>query len=684
MLNSLQILSILVNDYPKGGAEVQTYTYQYEDSLSLQIFVEKNKLSEPQHVLVQVYTDEKESHLFVTLEGELRQLIPHARVLPGSPAENDERFEVETARKTVLSFTTFGEISVEELTLQLAYLNHHLRESEQRYRSLFENNPNLIYSMDRNGMILSVNPALIKEIGYLPKEVRGTPAVHYIVESQQAETIEYFRKTLNGEPQYFSIDIKGKDGLARSFQITNVPIFVNDNIVGVYGIGQNITEQKKDREKITRLAYHDSMTGLPNRLLFQQTLEGAMKKAQSERHPMAVMFLDLDRFKFINDSVGHYSGDEILKKAVFKMGNTIEDEHFFSRFNGDEFVLLVPKVKGADEVSQIAHSLLAVLKEPITHEDREFYLSASIGISLFPDDADDGEDLMKNADTALNRAKQQGAGKIQFFEKEMKKILSERFELENDLRRALENDEFLVFYQPQIKVRTGKVYGSEALIRWRHPKLGLVTPGTFIPLAEETGLIHEIGRWVMNTACRQARTWQRNGYHDFSVSVNVSARQFQQACFVGDVRDALTQSGLEPQFLHLELTESITLRDARQSIHHVRALKKLGVKVSIDDFGTGYSSFSYLKDFSIDILKIDRSFVRNLRNGSHDGAIVKAILTMCDGLSVTAVAEGVETKEQLGLLKNYGCHCVQGFLYSQPLPAKIFNRFIRAQNTKAQ
>lgn len=659
---------------------MQTYTYQYEDAVSLQFFIKKNRLAESPHVLVQVYPSDNESGVFDNIESELRRFIPHARVLPGIDGENGGN--VERGRKTVLSFLTFEELSVEELTRQLAYLNHHLRESEQRYRSLFEHNPSLVYSMDQNGTILSVNPALIKEIGYLPKEVRGTLAVEYVVESHQQETVEYFRKTLKGEPQFYSIDIRAKDGRILSFQITNVPIFVNDSIVGVYGIGQNITEQKKDQEKITRLAYHDAMTGLPNRSNFQKKIDNAMAEALSGGHSLAVMFLDFDRFKMINDSVGHYIGDEILKKAVSGMAASIAKEHFFARFNGDQFAVLVPHDGGSGAFRRVAQCMLDTLKKPVIHCEREFFLSASIGISVFPDDAEDAEELMRNADMALNLAKQQGTGKIRFFRKKMKLVLEQRFELENDLRKALANEEFLIFYQPQITVRTGEVCGCEALIRWRHPKLGLVSPATFIPLAEDIGLIHDIGRWVMHTACRQAKAWQGQGFHHFSVSVNVSASQFQQACFVGDVREALEQSGLEPHFLHLELTESITLGDVRHGIQHVRELKKLGVKVSIDDFGTGYSSFSYLKDFAIDILKIDRSFIRNLRYGSQDGAIVKAILTMCNGLSVMAVAEGVETKEQLGLLKKYGCHCVQGFLYSQPLPAKIFHQFARVRNAQ--
>ncbi|HET7578709.1 MAG TPA: bifunctional diguanylate cyclase/phosphodiesterase [Bacillales bacterium] len=559
---------------------MRTYTYQYQDKSSLEIFIEENGISDCLHVLAQVSLEEKNEDMFESVSEQLKRSIPHVRTFRSIGEDNGKEYG-RNEPGISLTFTVFEETTVDELTMEMAQLNHHLRKSEKR-------------------------------------------------------------------------------------------------------IAQNATEQRQDQEKIVRLAYHDVLTGLPNRMLFQQTLEDVIGKSTSGDNETAVMFIDFDRFKMINDSVGHRGGDEILKKAVAKLQDAIGSNHFLSRFSGDEFLLLVPGMEGPGEIRKMARGILGAFKNPVVHDNREFFLSASIGVSMFPTDADNSEELMKNADTALNHAKRRGAGKIQFYKKEMKNYFADRLELERDLRKALDNGEFSVYYQPQISIGDGKVYGSEALIRWHHPKFGFVSPGTFIPLAEETGLINKIGRWVMETACRQAKGWQEAGYKDFSVSVNVSAQQFQQIGFLNDVRDVLNQTGLAPVHLHLELTESITLRDIRHSIHHVKALRKLGVKVSIDDFGTGYSSLSYLKDFAIDILKIDRSFVRNLRDGSHDGAIVKAILTMCDGLSVTTVAEGVETKEQLDILRMFGCGRVQGFFYSKPLPVKKFEKFISTRNAQAQ
>lgn len=659
---------------------MQNYTYQYEAAASLVNFVEQNKFKEKKHVLIHIYLDDKDEQNYKEIKQQLNQLIPHARIFREKSSSGEEKDSEGANRKAFLSFSIFDDLTIEELTLQLAKTNQDLRESEQHYRSLFEQSPNLIYSMDRNGTIISVNPALIKETGHLPKDVRHTNAVKYVVKKHRRRSLQCFTKALRGKTQYFPMDIIGKGGEAKSFQITNLPIIVNDKIVGVYGIAQNIEEQKKDREKISRLAYHDSMTGLPNRLLLQQMLESMVKQADQEKRIMAVIFIDLDRFKIINDSVGHDKGDEILKKVAARMENKISKDHVLTRFNGDEFVLVVPNVKENEKVNDIVRRLIKSFDQPIAHNEDEFYLTASAGISLYPEDAKDAEELMKNADTALNLAKQKGAGKYQLFQEEMRIALYHRFELENDLRKALDKKEFLIFYQPQINLKTGKVCGCEALLRWRHPRMGLISPAKFIPLAEETGMINEIGKWVMKTACKQAKNWQDSGHEDFFVSVNVSVRQFQQQSFLNNVKEAIEESGLAPQYLHLELTESITLNNIRQSGIHVQSLKNLGVKVSIDDFGTGYSALSYLKDFSIDILKIDRSFVRNLRKDSNDGAIIQAILTMCKGLSMRAVAEGVETEEQLKLLKNYGCHCVQGFLYSQPLPVKIFEKFIYVRN----
>lgn len=674
---------------------MQTHTLLYKDRASLSIFIEQNNLKNAKHIFVQIYTGTRKNAFIESLVKQLRFLIPQVRIA-GATKDGETINGGVTTEQTVLSFSIFdhndlelfgqeledrdGLVALSQLvkasTQELAHLNQSLEESEQRYKSLFEHNPNLIYSMDRKGRITSANPALEKELGYTLEEIFQTQSSEYIADDELLVTNQHFKKTLEGKPQHYPLKIKHKDGHELLFDVTNLPIVVNEKIVGVYGIAQNMTKQKEDQEKIIRLAYHDELTGLPNRILFQQMLESTIHDAKRRSTKLAVMFIDIDDFKMINDSVGHHLGDKIIKQVADRMKKVLAEKHFLSRFNGDEFVLLAPDIQGMNEAVLLSQKVLQSLGSAIICDGREFYISASAGISMIPDDALDGDTALKNADTALYHAKLQGRAKIKTYKREMNDQMVDRLELESYLRKALKKGEFSLVYQPQICTDTGKICGSEALIRWNHPKLGAVSPVQFIPLAEETGLIDEIGQWVLKTACLQVKEWHRKGYPDCWVSVNVSGGQFQRRDFFDEVKAALRESGLSPQCLHLELTESITLRDIQYSIQLVNVLRELGVKVSIDDFGTGYSSLSYLKDFAIDILKIDRSFVRNLKNGNQDGAIVKAILTMCEGLSVTAVAEGVENREQLDVLKSFGCGHVQGFYYSKPLPPEKFEHFL--------
>lgn len=563
---------------------------------------------------------------------------------------------------------------------ELAYLNKSLEESEQRYKSLFEHHPDVIYSLDRRGKITSANPALEQELGYTLEETYLTNSEDYIAPEELSKTNRHFKKALRGEPQHYPLKIRHKSGKLLLFDVTNIPIVVNGEIVGVYGIARNITKQKEDQEKMIRLAYYDELTDLPNRLLFQQMLESSILDAKKRNARLAVVFMDVDRFKMINDSVGHDVGDKILKRATDRMKKALGKRHFLSRFNGDEFVLLLPDVKSEKEAAAAAKQMVHSLRPAIAVDGREFYLSLSAGISIFPDDGREAETILKNADTALYYAKQYSRGNIRMYHEQMNDSLVDQFELEGDLRKALKNGEFFLVYQPQICTKTGRISGSEALLRWKHPKYGAVSPDRFIPLAEETGLIHDIGRWVLFAACTEAKKWQESGHSDCWVSVNVSARQFQRADFVNEVKTALCRTRLPAHCLHLELTENLTLRDVHYSLKQVKALRSLGVKVSIDDFGTGYSSLSYLKDFSIDTLKIDRSFIRNLKKNNKDAAIIQAILTMCKGLSIHAVAEGVESREQLEVLESFGCCHVQGYYYSKPLDPRRFSQYLKEKN----
>ncbi|WP_261132472.1 EAL domain-containing protein [Bacillus sp. Marseille-Q3570] len=425
-------------------------------------------------------------------------------------------------------------------------------------------------------------------------------------------------------------------------------------------------------EKISQLAYHDSLTGLPNRLYFHERLAEAIESAEKSNEKLAVMVVDLDEFKMINDSLGHQAGDRILKHVARNMSGMIEERQCLARFAADEFLIFVPVASDLDKLTGLAKNILSVIKKPIFLNGKDYVLSGSIGISMYPDDARNEEHLLKNANLAMHRAKMDGRNSVQFYTVEMNDSINERLEMEYHLRKAMSLGEFEIFYQPQINISDGKVFACEALLRWNHTKRGMIPPNLFIPIAEEAGLINEIGKWVLEQACKQVRSWHDQGLGHLSVCVNVSGRQFQRLEFVDEVKECLGTSGLSPSALHIELTESIMLEDVEHSLWIINQLRALGVKISVDDFGTGYSSLSYLRDFPIDILKIDQSFIRNLEEFSSDAAIVRAIITMCEGLNVTVLAEGVETKNQLITLKNFGCDQVQGYYISKPVnPAQI-------------
>lgn len=575
---------------------------------------------------------------------------------------------------------------VKASTNEMMKLNASLQESEQRYKSLFDHNPDLIYSMDLAGVITSVNASLTRLLGYRQQEVLKTSAITYVLEADQLSVINCFNQSIHERPQSFTAKLFHKKGYTLEFCITNLPIIVNGEVVGVYGIGKNVTKQKEAEEKIAHLAFHDLLTGLPNRNLFEQHLDKCLRKTVEAGEKTAVIFIDLDQFKMVNESLGHQAGDQFLKYAAKQMKKRIGRQSMLSRYAGDEFMLVINGLSGAEEAGRISRKLSEALAVPLSYHGQEFVLTASMGISIYPDDGLTSDVLIKNAGIALHRAKEKGRGEWEFFKGEMNEFKVERLTMESFLRHAISKDELSLYFQPQISLDDGKVIALEALVRWNHPRLGIVSPGLFIPLAEETGLIGHIGRWVLNEACRQLKKWHETINSELSISVNVSGRQFQKLDFVYEVKEALQRSKIDPRFLHLELTESMMVENVQYGINIMRELKELGIKISIDDFGTGYSSLSYLKDFPIDILKIDQSFIRNLSKSDHnstDAAIVRAIITMCKGLSVTALAEGVETKQQLLVLKDYGCDHVQGFFIGKPVCAAEVENLFHTYHTKS-
>jgi diguanylate cyclase (GGDEF)-like protein/PAS domain S-box-containing protein len=555
-------------------------------------------------------------------------------------------------------------------------------QSEMRYRMLFEGNLAGVYRTTLEGKILDCNDSFAQIFGYSSREeVLALPAWDFYPTPEDRGTA-LARLKERGTLANFEQCLRRKDG-------SHVWVLENGNLIEgtdgkpslVEGTVIDITERKRSEEQVKHLAFHDSLTGLPNRLLFNDRLRVAMVHANRYREKLAVLFLDIDRFKVINDSLGHPIGDELLRRVAERVGGCIRQEDTIARLGGDEFTVLLPGIAKEEDAATIANKILEAVRLPFFIEHRELFITTSIGVTLFPEDGTDAESLVRNADTAMYRAKEQGRDTTRLYAPAMNTKALERLSLEGRLRQALQNQELLVYYQPLIDLATGRVRGAEALLRWQHPELGLVSPGEFIAIAEVSGLIVPIGQWVLRTACAQARAWQLQGHPKFSVAVNLSARQFQQADLVFQVTEALHEADLPPASLDLEITESNAMQNAELSIATLQDLKSLGVSLSMDDFGTGYSSLNYLKRFPIDRIKIDQSFVRDVNRDPDDAAIATAIIAMAHSLELTAVAEGVETEEQLQFLLTQRCDEMQGYLFSRPLPAAEFQELLASKKS---
>lgn len=437
-----------------------------------------------------------------------------------------------------------------------------------------------------------------------------------------------------------------------------------------------LISQQKSQQKIFQLAYFDSLTDLPNRKYFEDVLPDFVDEVKKYNYKVALIYIDLDNFKVVNDTLGHALGDKFLKQIGHLIKKCLRHSDFVCRFEGDEFVILLPGINNKEDAINVVERIIDALQIPFTSYEKKFYITASIGIAIYPDDSDDIHTIVKYATMAMNSAKENGKNSYCLFESHMNTKLLEKYELEEDLRQALINQEFVLYYQPQIDISTGKIVGLEALIRWMHPIRGCLAPMEFIPLAEETGLIVPIGEWVIRTACSQSIKWKKKGIKDLRISVNLSARQFQQPDLVEVITEILNETGMDPQLLDLEITESVAMRDIELTKKVLGELRGKKINISLDDFGTGYSSLNYLKQLPINTVKIDRTFVDNITDDINQQTIAKAVIDLSHNMELHVTAEGVETWEQFSFLKFQNCDKVQGYLFSMPLPLEDVERIL--------
>lgn len=581
--------------------------------------------------------------------------------------------------------TVENAVHTRELEQERVMIQQQLRDSEKLHRYLVNNSPDIVYMLDQDGRFTFVNDRIVQLLGYEKNELIGKHHAElvYFEDLEQARYVFNERRTGDRAPRNVELRLKCRqvDEDPKFFETNTIPVEINasgvyvsgskdDNrFVGTYGVARDITERKEAERMINFQAYHDLLTELPNRALFKDRLNLAIAQAKRSNQRLSVMFLDLDRFKLVNDTLGHISGDELLRSVSQRLMECLREGDTLARFGGDEFTLLLPQIYGQEDAEAIAKKIISKIKEPFVIEQHEIYVTISIGIAMYPHDGSNMETLVKNADIAMYHIKGRGKNDYQFFSSEMTDVSIKRLSLERDMRKALDLDQFSLHFQPQVNIAQQKIVAMEALVRWQHPTLGMITPSEFVAVAEDTGLILQLGEFVLRKACNTLIKWKKKGFIDVRMAVNLSALQIEHKNFVETVKNILEETGVKGSDLEVEITENMIMQDMEHTIQKLIQLTENGVKIAIDDFGTGYSSLSYLQKLPIHTLKIDRSFVRDIKSESGGAAIVDAIIAMSSGLHLNLIAEGVETEEQLRYLRAKGCNEMQGFLFGEPMPA---------------
>ncbi|MCW8911663.1 MAG: EAL domain-containing protein, partial [Gammaproteobacteria bacterium] len=575
-----------------------------------------------------------------------------------------------------------------------------LQESEKLHRYLVNKSPDIVYMLDSSGRFTFVNKRLETLLGYKKEDVLGKHYTSIIYEEDHDKARHTFNERRTGDRAITNVELrfkcKNNDCTPRHFETSIIPIEIsavgiynsnneisNNKFLGTYGIARDITERVEAEEIIRFQAYHDMLTRLPNRTLLKDRLNQAISHSRRNDSKLSVMFLDLDRFKMVNDTLGHVVGDQLLQAVSVRLKKCLREGDTLARIGGDEFTLLLPEIHDNKCSERVSQKIIKSLEQPFSINGHEFFVSTSIGIAHYPADGTTMETLIKHADIAMYSVKGNGKNGYRFYADHMNEAYSKHLSLENDMRRALNQGQFKISYQPQLNIESGEVFAMEALIRWDHPERGSISPYEFISLAEETGLILPIGEWVLRNACAELKRWREAGLSNIRVAINISACQLEQENIVKTIIDILHENNIPGEMLEIEITENMIMKDIENGISKLTQLSNHGINIAIDDFGTGYSSLSYLKRLPIDTLKIDRSFIHDMQNSDEDASIIKAIIAMAKGLGLNIISEGVETKEQLELLKAWRCKNVQGFLFSRPIIQKDAIDFLKssAQHT---
>ena len=549
---------------------------------------------------------------------------------------------------------------------QMRKSQQQLRESEQRFKTLFEHHPDGIFVRDLSGKLISGNKAIEDITGYSIEELQRE-ALPTLAMPEDALAAEKLATSSNGTKKFRTSSVR-KDGSTVEMELAYMPLIINGEITGMHGIARDVTQARNYERRIEHLANHDVLTGLPNRLLLTDRLQHAIDQSRRTATQTGVLFLDLNRFKQVNDSLGHDLGDLLLEKIATRLKLLVRESDTVARLGGDEFVLVLADLDSIETMAAVAEKVLEAVAKPIKLAGHELNITTSIGGSVFPKDGHDVATLLKHADLAMYQAKELGSASFRFYDPAMNIKILERLLTESALRRALEKNEFSIYYQPRICTRRRAIIGVEALVRWQHPEKGLIAPADFVPLAEEIGIISSLGEWVLRSACAQNQAWQEAGLPRIKMAVNLSAQQFRSSAIEKTVASALETSGLDAQYLELEITETSLMQNIDASFETLLHIRNTGVSISIDDFGTGYSSLSHIKRLPIDTLKIDKSFIRDIASDRDDAAIVGATIAMARHMDLRVVAEGVTASSQVRFLMEHACHEMQGYLFSPPIP----------------